>query len=872
MRDKPRRTVRSLAVLGAVTAFVLAAGPAAAVQPAELATKPASEPAGQSVRQHTVTLITGDKVTVLPDLNRATVTAAAGRERLRFAGYRIDGHQFVVPEDAQPFVTAGSLDRRLFDVTGLVEAGYDDASSDTLPLIVSTAGTADTAALETAGVRTTRQLGATGATSFSSAELTKAAAGQGWPTLKPGAHGTQRIWLDGRRTPLADQPAAAADSLATTAAGQTGAGVTVAVLGHGTKAAAAITASAPDAELLDGPVCADGGSCTESAIIAGMAWAAAERDADVVNVAVSGLDDRYGRHSDPLRATADQLTEQTGALFVLPPGGRPHASDAALATAAMPQVAGAAARLAQQHPDWRAAELHAALAEPTAEPTTETVTLTVRHVDPGGNPAATAESMVFGLDVDVQEYLHETDGTVQVELPKGTYLLVGDVVQRSDTSSQWHRIVQPKLDLQHDTTVTVDARTTRPVTTTVERPQARTALLDLGFQRWYGEGNSFASSVAALSFEGLFTAHLGPEVAPEEMVSYLASNWAVPGQRGDFLNTPFTYNLLNTLRGRYFTGFHRAATDRELAKVNVVHNQQVPGRRASKVLFAGAPGIDGAFYTLIPIDLPARVTHYVDGGEALWSAAFGEHYIGDDGMPVDVTALGQGYVQYEAGREYNTRWNAAVFGPHFDYQEHSGRDHDFIWFGVPMHTDQEGHRGGSKSDDAFTKLWRNGKLIAEGGAGQVTANVPTGRASFRAEKWVTRPSISDLSTETHAVWTFTSDTTAQRQSLPLWTVRYFPEVDDYNYVRTTPVTALRVLARPQPGSVVGQVRKLTVEISGDQKRSWRRAHLIPTGTPNEYVAITPTPRGAKYISLRAHMSDSNGNTLAQTIINAYRLR
>ena len=46
----------------------------------------------------------------------------------------------VIPADAVALLAKGKLDPRLFDVTELVEDGYDDASTDRLPLIVDYAG------------------------------------------------------------------------------------------------------------------------------------------------------------------------------------------------------------------------------------------------------------------------------------------------------------------------------------------------------------------------------------------------------------------------------------------------------------------------------------------------------------------------------------------------------------------------------------------------------------------------------------------------------------------------------------------------------------------------------------------------------------
>ena len=60
-----------------------------------------------------------------------------------------------------PYLAAGKLDRRLFDVTGLLEQGYDDQHSDGIPLIVSHGAGAVSVASEPAvpaGTTTVREL------------------------------------------------------------------------------------------------------------------------------------------------------------------------------------------------------------------------------------------------------------------------------------------------------------------------------------------------------------------------------------------------------------------------------------------------------------------------------------------------------------------------------------------------------------------------------------------------------------------------------------------------------------------------------------------------------------------------------------------
>ena len=48
----------------------------------------------------------------------------------------VDGDLHVLPRSAMPYLAAGVVDRDLFNVTQLIEYGYDDASVDATPIIV----------------------------------------------------------------------------------------------------------------------------------------------------------------------------------------------------------------------------------------------------------------------------------------------------------------------------------------------------------------------------------------------------------------------------------------------------------------------------------------------------------------------------------------------------------------------------------------------------------------------------------------------------------------------------------------------------------------------------------------------------------------
>ncbi|MFI7060012.1 S8 family serine peptidase [Kribbella sp. NPDC050124] len=454
-------TLAALLTLGAVTATPAAAG------------SPPPTPAGNAGPTTKVTLITGDVVEVSDagaGKKAATVTPATGRERVTFHTIEVDGGLRVLPSDAVPYISTGVLDADLFDVEELIADGYGDSAAQQLPLIVKY-DQGLRSSQELAGTTAKRDLSSIGGRAVDAA---KNQLPELWKSLKPavGARalnsGVSKIWLDGKVRAVLDKSVPQIGAPAAWQAGYEGSGVKVAVLdtgidaqhpdlagkvqeaqdfsgsptgpadhfGHGTHVAATIAGTgagaggtrkgvAPKSDLLVGKVLGDDGWGYDSWIIAGMEWAAAE-GAKVVNMSLGG---GPTDGLDPLSQAVNDITAQTGTLFVVSAGndgsdesvGTPGAAASALTVAAVdrndaladfssrgprlgdaglkpeisapgvgivaaraagtamgepvdnlytaasgtsmaaPHVAGAAALLAQQHPDWTAVQLKDAL-------------------------------------------------------------------------------------------------------------------------------------------------------------------------------------------------------------------------------------------------------------------------------------------------------------------------------------------------------------------------------------------------------------------------------------------------------------------------------------------------------------------------------
>ncbi|NBF00189.1 hypothetical protein FE391_43195 [Nonomuraea sp. KC401] len=487
-----------------------------------------------------VTLITGDRVVVIGKAHR--VDPGPGRQ-VQFTSQVRDGHLYVIPSDAMPLIAKGTLDRRLFDVTQLLAWGYGDAARSDIPVISQGAATRGFA-----GARRLSNLG------MSAARVPKASAARTWRDLTGGARtltaGRSRLWLDGQRTPVLEDSVKQIGAPQAWRQGLTGRGVTVAVLdtgydpdhpdlkdavahervfsdspdirdihGHGTHVASIAAGRgerfrgvAPEAELAIGKV--GDGVITESAVLAGMEWAAAEVKAKVVNMSFGGPD---SLELDPIEQAVNTLSEQYGTLFVAGAGNQgrkqsvfsPASADAALAVGAVdkqgrmadsssrgprvgdhaikpdltapgqditaaaiggghesmsgtsmstPHVAGAAAILAQHHPDWTGARLKAALIGSAAP--TEGVTPYEQ-----GAGLADLTRVLKQTVVAEQANLWEPfpwDGDERVATRTITYANVGDTPVDLDLSAQGEVLKVPTGK------VTVPAKGETSVTVTID--------------------------------------------------------------------------------------------------------------------------------------------------------------------------------------------------------------------------------------------------------------------------------------------------------------------------------------------------------------------------------------------------------------------
>ncbi|MER5965614.1 S8 family serine peptidase [Streptomyces sp. NPDC002057] len=362
----------SRTALGAATAAVLAV---TAVAPS-MANAPQDDTAGKRPlvggeasaragdRAATVTLVTGDRVVVTRDADGNPAATALPREdgTVPLVQTRRSGQDlYVYPEDATAALAAGRVDEELFNVTGLVRQGYDDAATTTLPLIaVYGSDLARSVPAAPRGAKRGQVLRTVGGVALT-AEKKQAATF--WAELDApaarSAAGIKKLWLDRKVQATLERSTRQVHAPEAWAAGYDGTGTKVAVLdtgadaehpdlkgrvtasenftdsetagdrqGHGTHTLSTVGGSgaasggkkkgvAPGAALLNGKVLNDSGSGAASWIIAGMEWAVAQ-GADVVSMSLGSPVPTDC--TDPMSVAAEELARNEGTLFVIAAG------------------------------------------------------------------------------------------------------------------------------------------------------------------------------------------------------------------------------------------------------------------------------------------------------------------------------------------------------------------------------------------------------------------------------------------------------------------------------------------------------------------------------------------------------------------------
>ncbi|NEB00884.1 S8 family peptidase [Streptomyces sp. SID13726] len=505
----------------------------------------------------------------------------------------------------------------------------------------------------------------------------------------------------------------------------------------------------------------------------------------------------------------------------------------------------------------------------------ESYDLTLRHTDEDGAATGDAVTSVADLGGDFYaEYADAQDGELTVRLPKADYLLTG-VIHPSTESARHAVLVQPKLRLDRDTTVDVDARQAKPMDITVPDPAAvnNDAAVTVGYG--LGEGREDASLQFLLpTFAGSRFGRLGPDDSVTGLNSLFSGGWTSKDKDG----RPVNYHL-GWYREGSLDGFTAEVGQKQLAKVNLRVGEAVEGRRVQAQVTPHLP--DGrlvASYTDMRGDLPYRSTEYILDNGVKWSARTWQRW-GEGQDAVFENFLMRMPRTWRAGRTYDEQFGVGVFGPVLNGPDDLGptngypgvgRDGNTLRVFLPLTGDGSGHWGLSNPATVSSRLEANGKVIAddygiEPSLDLTEYTLPAEDTAYRLTLDNTRdPAVYPVSTRVHAEWTFRSAKTPEGAfaTVPLSTVRFSPGLTLASTAKAgkrfeVPFTVEGAAAGQRPA-------KLAFHVSYDEGKTWQPAKSVG-GT---HLSLKH-PARAGSVSLRAELTDRDGNTLTQTVERAY---
>ncbi|WP_369248827.1 S8 family serine peptidase [Streptomyces sp. R41] len=449
-----------------------------------------------------------------------------------------------------------------------------------------------------------------------------------------------------------------------------------------------------------------------------------------------------------------------------------------------------------------------------------------------------------------------TGATETIRVPKGTYILDSQLVKDLTTIEggiDW--LVQPRLSVTKNTTVTVDQRTAKAADITVPDTQAKpvSAMVSYMF-----DPAGVGVGVGLDSFQDLRVGHIGPAVS-----SGLFQSWSGTWTKGDSTEYDvFTGAKVTKLQGAHVKHYKAS----ELATVKTNLGAASSGKTGAVTAYGFLPS-DFSFGIGVEQKLPGtRTLHVSTGDQVQWGLDF-EQYGGKDaqGFPISEAFYTLGDPQtFKAGNSYTKTFNTGVFGPKIGGLYGVYRDGKYISGYLPVFADGQSHAGASLYTSVKTTLYRNGTKVAEtddplDGSGQF--KVPDADAAYKLTTSIKRSvKVAAASTRIDASWTFRSKK-VDTAKLPVSTARFGASLGldsrgPADQKVTIPVTV-------QGAAAGSNLQSLSVYVSYDYGQTWTKLDV-----KNGKITFKNPAKG-KGISFHAKIADKKGNKSTISIYNAY---
>lgn len=473
-----------------------------------------------------------------------------------------------------------------------------------------------------------------------------------------------------------------------------------------------------------------------------------------------------------------------------------------------------------------------------------TMTATLRD---GSTPAPGSwRVLLLDLETSRLQYAGGENGTATVRVPVSPYMVVGTVSGYQEDRLLVDYVAAPKLRIDRDMALDIDARKTKGFDVTVPDPSATQRISHAALSATENGTTTSTTLYLGNDLGSVRTAQLDGAAPDDEGTSYLVSQWFGSGS---------TYVVADTLPGAFFTGHSQHVSWDDLAEFTLRQGASLPGAKAATWVTSPELPLQTILLSTSP---PATTKTYLQDDYA-WKHAFNQ--IG----PKYSYVLGYETpaARYAGGRSYSATVNTGVFGPALGEDSGLVRDGNTLTGTIHPFADAAGHAGFSAYDTATTTVYRNGKKYASYNDVLDAARfeLPAGRAYYRLETTVDRSASGVATVSPKITWQteFVSARTAGATPVPTSVVRYAPEL---GLDSTAPAGAAWAVPVTVQGAAAG--RPVYVSVSYDSGATWAYVPVV-----NGRVTVTNPPAGGT-VSFRARVAD--GQATAQTVIDAYRTK
>ncbi|WP_097871734.1 S8 family peptidase [Streptomyces sp. rh34] len=342
--------------------------------------------------------------------------------------------------------------------------------------------------------------------------------------------------------------------------------------------------------------------------------------------------------------------------------------------------------------------------------------------------------------------------------------------------------------------------------------------------------------------------------------------------------SPFVYNLSFPEKGQITSDRTYKVRDKKLGSVVSTHESMGVATDFVDTLLVSRPyGATFGASSLAVVAAPGKRTEFYTAGDTVWQKMLSSSFPWGELMTGNART-------YQAGRATKEEWYRGLLVPGAPRDAKGAvllageRQDNMIGVAPAFMTDSE-HVGqqGSFGDIGSTRLTREGELVGASGYPFGAFAVPAEDAAYELTlttmKIGSPAEVWKRSTRTETTWAFRSERKPDvaSQGLPL----LFPRYDvPSNGMKTVPAKngqKIGLGATGHAGYTPGELTGAKVSFSYDDGETWHAATTAQQG--GRWTAtVDHADAAGKSVTLRTELSDANGNSVVQTVNDAYVVR